>query len=208
MSANIFVAIDFLILSQVLPVRSYQYKLIPGSRRKHAELPLFVFDCKASIFHQYNYPYDDLPPFTLDVYPFHSVHHCREASWSDDASSPISTVMLISLTCMTRIPDSFGDQDYYIGDDGSDSDDPTESAVSAHSDLACVSVEGPKSDEHPYLTKRTENRISSWFVTLQNEKPLPVAPLENFETDDDESMSVEMDDEAYDSDTDSEMESA
>ncbi|KAE9387596.1 hypothetical protein BT96DRAFT_1025824 [Gymnopus androsaceus JB14] len=92
----------------VLPIQSYQYKLVPGSRNKCTEIPLFAFDPQTSSFEQFSYPYDDLPAFTLDLYPFHSVIHSSKAVWTNDRSSPLYTIFNISISWMGNKPASFG----------------------------------------------------------------------------------------------------
>lgn len=39
------------------------------------QIPLFAFDSSSGTFQRFNYPYKDLPLFTLTCYPFHSVMH-------------------------------------------------------------------------------------------------------------------------------------
>ncbi|KAE9392015.1 hypothetical protein BT96DRAFT_924950 [Gymnopus androsaceus JB14] len=161
----------------VLPIQSYQYKLVPGSRNKCTEIPLFAFDPQTSSFEQFSYPYDDLPAFTLDLYPFHSVIHSSEAVWTNDRSSPLYTIFNISISWMGNKPASFGQIAAGQLDTDSDSDSWS-SMVSTHSDLTSVSVESPLTHEHVSLTKQTANRISSWLVMLQAEKPLPVVTFD------------------------------
>ncbi|KAE9385886.1 hypothetical protein BT96DRAFT_564882 [Gymnopus androsaceus JB14] len=57
-----------------LPDQDYQYRLVPGSEMKD-RIPLFVFDSSSGTFERFNYPYDNLPLFTLGCYPFHSIMH-------------------------------------------------------------------------------------------------------------------------------------
>ncbi|KAJ3994362.1 hypothetical protein F5050DRAFT_1809649 [Lentinula boryana] len=64
----------------VLPIQPYTYRLIPGSENK--QIPLFAFDADPRTFQRFDHPYNDLPSFTLDCYPFHAVIHSdRVASY-------------------------------------------------------------------------------------------------------------------------------
>ncbi|KAE9407406.1 hypothetical protein BT96DRAFT_986704 [Gymnopus androsaceus JB14] len=58
----------------VLPDHEYQYRLVPGSRMTKP-IPLFALDSSSGTFQRFDYPYDNLPLFTLRCYPFHSVMH-------------------------------------------------------------------------------------------------------------------------------------
>jgi len=171
-----------------LPIQPYQYRLVPNSRKKHEEIPLFAFDPQTFNFEQFSYPYDNLPTFTLDLYPFHSVMH----SWSalcipDNRSSPFFTIFRLSFNWALGKPSSFGRIPAESDAAESDSESCC-SMVSTHSDVSAL-VESPPSHVHVSLTKRTANRISSWLVTLQEEKPLPVVPFASSEQDDESSSS-------------------
>lgn len=39
------------------------------------QIPLFIFDSSSDSFQQFDYPYNDLPLFTLGCYPFFAVMH-------------------------------------------------------------------------------------------------------------------------------------
>ncbi|KAF9063199.1 hypothetical protein BDP27DRAFT_1427086 [Rhodocollybia butyracea] len=48
--------------------------LTARTRRAEKKIPLFAFDSSGNV-QQFDYPYSDIPPFTLDCYPLHTVMH-------------------------------------------------------------------------------------------------------------------------------------
>ena len=55
--------------------------------------PLFAFDSCSRTFERFDYPYDDLPLFTLECYPFHSVMHSDRAT----LSQPIQEISYLAI---------------------------------------------------------------------------------------------------------------
>ncbi|KAJ4469301.1 hypothetical protein J3R30DRAFT_3553222 [Lentinula aciculospora] len=160
----------------VLPIQPYQYKLVPATverhKEKHKGIPIFAFDPQTSTFQQFDYPYDNLPAFTLDVYPFHSLMHSSKVMSGESH-------YYITLSCMAwtfPAPRSFrspGDADDSSSDSGSIC-----TVVSARSDLSSNFLEYYNSTHGILPTKGTSNRVSVWLESLPSEMPLPI-PVEN-----------------------------
>ncbi|KAF9067874.1 hypothetical protein BDP27DRAFT_1422478 [Rhodocollybia butyracea] len=158
-----------------LPIQPYQYTLVASTIKQHKQIPLFSFDTQTSTFQQFDYPYDSLPAFTLDLYPFHSIIHSSKV-----VSSESHFYVGLSRTAWTFTKA----RDFRrSGDDDSESSDSGSSGSicalpSPRSDISSSFVEycNPACDISP--TKQTSNRVSSWLKSLPIEKSLPV-PLDS-----------------------------
>ncbi|KAF9067876.1 hypothetical protein BDP27DRAFT_1422481 [Rhodocollybia butyracea] len=162
----------------VLPIQPYQYKLVPATvkryKEKHKGIPIFSFDSQTSTFQRFDYPYNSLPRFTLDVYPFHSLIHSSKVMSSE--SHYYIGLSYMAWTFPT--PRSFrspGDADDSSSDSGSIC-----TVVSARSDLSSNFLEYYNSTHGILPTKRTSNsnQVSLWLESLPAEKPLPI-PVDN-----------------------------
>ncbi|KAF9071369.1 hypothetical protein BDP27DRAFT_1322387 [Rhodocollybia butyracea] len=58
---------------EVLPAQPYTYKLRPGILNK--KTPLFIIDSNSGTVQRFEYPYTNLPLFTLGCYPFYTLMH-------------------------------------------------------------------------------------------------------------------------------------
>ncbi|KAE9385101.1 hypothetical protein BT96DRAFT_1007368 [Gymnopus androsaceus JB14] len=81
-----------------LPDQDYQYRLVPGSGMKD-RIPLFAFDSSSGTFERFDYPYDNLPLFTLSCYPFHSIMH---SDFALSRSRPIHDTFLAIFKLSSR----------------------------------------------------------------------------------------------------------
>ncbi|KAF9067871.1 hypothetical protein BDP27DRAFT_1328185 [Rhodocollybia butyracea] len=174
----------------VLPIQSYQYRLVVNTIKQHKQIPLFSFDPQTSTFQQFDYPYDSLPTFTLDVYPFHSImHSCRVVSSESHYYVGLSrTSWTFPRARDFRRP---GDADGESSGSGSSAGSIC-ALPSPRSDISSSFVEYCNYKVHGILpAKRTSNRVSLWLESLPAEQPLTI-PFDNtaLEQKDDESDSA------------------
>ncbi|KAF9067872.1 hypothetical protein BDP27DRAFT_1328186 [Rhodocollybia butyracea] len=159
----------------VLPIQPYHYRLVASTIEQHKQIPLFSFDTQTSTFQQFDYPYDSLPTFTLDVYPFHSIMHSSQVVSRESHYHVVLSRMAWTLAQPRgfRCP----------GDDDSESSDSGSSGSicalpSPRSDLSSSFVEYYNSTRDVSPAKQTANRVSSWLESLPTEKSLPI-PLDS-----------------------------
>ncbi|KAJ4469298.1 hypothetical protein J3R30DRAFT_3739386 [Lentinula aciculospora] len=153
-----------------LPIQPYQYKLVASTIKQHQQIPLFSFDPQTSTFQQFDYPYDSLPTFTLDTYPFHSVMHSFEAV----SGEPYRHLVLSRIFPKARNFRRPGDED-----DGNESSDSSSSGSvyalpSPRSDISLSFVEYCNSTRSVSPTKHTSNRVSLWLESLPTEESIPI----------------------------------
>ncbi|KAF9067873.1 hypothetical protein BDP27DRAFT_1422477 [Rhodocollybia butyracea] len=160
-----------------LPIQPYQYRLVANTIKQHKQMPLFSFNPQTSTFQQFDYPYDSLPTFTLDVYPFHSIMHS-----SGVVSSESHYYVGLSRTSWTfpkardfRRP---GDADSESSGSGSSAGSIC-ALPSPRSDISSNFLEYYNYKVHGILpAQRTSNRVSLWLESLPAEQPLTI-PFDN-----------------------------
>ncbi|KAE9407408.1 hypothetical protein BT96DRAFT_986706 [Gymnopus androsaceus JB14] len=179
---------------EALPDRPYQYRLIPGKEMKNP-IPLFAFDSSSGTFQRFDYPYDNLPLFTLDCYPFHSVMH---SDFAIPRSRPIHEtfhgIFKLSLRWASEYPHvgSFVTSPRVAAiiaadaaaDNGDDPYSDLDSTSSEEDDMLSdsddsVSIEGPKNTGPVSLSKRAAKHIASWRETLEPVAPIVVTDLKD-----------------------------
>ncbi|KIK66030.1 hypothetical protein GYMLUDRAFT_38505 [Collybiopsis luxurians FD-317 M1] len=92
---------------EILPLQEYEYKLLPLNE---SGPPIFVLDSKRTHLQRIEFPYTNLPPLKLDLYPFFSVIHAG-AGFIDKwftrypiYSQPIRATYCL---CLTSVPPEF-----------------------------------------------------------------------------------------------------
>ncbi|KAJ4469297.1 hypothetical protein J3R30DRAFT_1590448 [Lentinula aciculospora] len=151
----------------ILPIQPYQYRLVASTIGQPKQIPLFSFDIQTSTFQKFDYPYDSLPTFTLDVYPFHSIMHSSQVVSRESHHHVVRSRMAWTLPQ----PRSFR----CPGDDDSESSDSSSSGSvcalpSPRSDLSSSFAEYCNSTRDVLPAKQTVNGVSSWLESLPTEK--------------------------------------
>ncbi|KAJ4469299.1 hypothetical protein J3R30DRAFT_3739387 [Lentinula aciculospora] len=157
-----------------LPIQPYQYRLVASTVKQHTQMPLFSFDSQTSTFQQFDYPYNSLPIFTLDAYPFHSIMHSSKvvSSESHYYVGLCRTAWTFTKSRSFRRP---GDEDDKSSD--SSSSGSIFALPSPRSDISLSFVEYCYSTHDADVSsKQAANRVSSWLESLPTEKLLPIPP--------------------------------
>jgi len=156
---------------------------------------LFAFDSSSGTFQRFDYPYDKLPLFTLDCYPFHSVMHSdfaiprsrpihetfhgifklslRWASEYPHVGSFVTSPRVAAIIAADAAADN-GDDPYSDLDSTSSEEDDM---LSDSDDSVCI--EGPKNTGPVSLSKRAAKHIASWRETLEPVAPIVVTDLKD-----------------------------
>ncbi|KAF5393591.1 hypothetical protein D9757_000003 [Collybiopsis confluens] len=107
---------------EALPVQEYEYKILPIT---DSGPPLYVLDSNGTHLDQFDFPYDELPPMKLGLYPFFATAHAgaafldMQSNRSPVYSRPITG--MFGLYCSTIPPEFFSceddDDEYYAIED-------------------------------------------------------------------------------------------
>ncbi|KAE9385887.1 hypothetical protein BT96DRAFT_1006638 [Gymnopus androsaceus JB14] len=176
--------------------RCFEYRLVPGSQLKNI-IPPFAFDSSSGTFQRFDYPYDHLPLFTLDCYPFHSVMH-------SDFAIPRSPPIHENFCGVFKLPSRWASEYPHVGsfvtsprvaaiiaadaaaDNGDDPYSDLASTSSEEDDMlsdsdVSVSIEGPKNTRpvSVSLSKQAAKHIASWRENLEPVVPIVVSDFED-----------------------------
>ncbi|KAF9067710.1 hypothetical protein BDP27DRAFT_1328277 [Rhodocollybia butyracea] len=174
----------------VFPIQSYKYTLVVGRRFRAGGPPIFLFNANQSTFEKFEHPYIDLPQFTLDVYPFHSIMHSGEIVPPSGPNKDLMwSVLRLSINWSCCLPPEFGPQ--Y---DSASESDVVMSSTAAHyaidtsgGSLDASEAENP--DEQVNLAF-TATKVTKWLGTMDNgkaEDPNKVTAVEFPQPDDSDS---------------------
>ncbi|KAF9067709.1 hypothetical protein BDP27DRAFT_1448884 [Rhodocollybia butyracea] len=165
----------------VFPIQSYKYTLVIGRRFKARGPPIYLFNANKSTFEKFEHPYIDLPQFTLNVYPFHSIMHSGQIVPPSGPNKDLMwAVLRLSINWSCCLPPEFGPQ----YDSESESDIVLSSTALHHTtDTSQGSWDASETENAAEQVdlSLTTTKVSKWLGTIDNERAVDPSKVTSVE---------------------------